>query len=113
MFTKERDDAMKERPRRKVANESDEVADFRIKDAQSRRGIGLRVRRIGKIADRLKADHRCDFVATRFASAGVNETSHLIGQKIRRVLNYKSDQGRHGVWGSPAKQPTPRKGGSP
>src|SRR2546429_10002356 len=98
MFTKERDDAMKERPRRKVANESDEVADFRIKDAQSRRGIGLRVRRIGKIADRLKADHRCDFVATRFASAGVNETSHLIGQKIRRVLIFNTDTEHHVVW---------------
>src|SRR6267378_6835637 len=57
IFAKERDDAMKERPRRKVANESYEVANLGIKDAQSRRRIGLRVRRIREIANRFETDH--------------------------------------------------------
>src|SRR6266403_3213968 len=78
IFAKERDDAMKERPRRKVANESYEVANFGIKDAQSRRRIRLRVRCIGKISDRFEAYHGGDFVAALFASPGVNKAAHLV-----------------------------------
>src|SRR5437899_7017915 len=78
ILTKERDDAMKECPRRKVADESYEVADFGIKNTKARRWISLRSRRIGKIADRFKTDHGRDFVAARLASAGVNKAAHFI-----------------------------------
>src|SRR5207247_8961062 len=86
MFAEERDYATKQRARMNVADEPDEVADLGIKKTQARRRIGLRMRRIGKVADRFKADHRGDFVAARPASAGVNEAAHFIRQKVRRLL---------------------------
>src|SRR2546425_11794942 len=69
-----------------IADESDEVANLRVEKTKSRRRIGLRMRRIGKVADCFEADHCGDFIAACSASAGVHDTSHLTGQKIRRLL---------------------------
>ena len=41
----------------KVANKADEIADVRIKQAETRRRICLRFRRIGKVTDGLQTDH--------------------------------------------------------
>src|SRR5260370_26261547 len=68
-----------------IADESDEVANLRVEKTKSRRRIGLRMRRIGKVADCFEAAHCADFIAACSASAGVNETSHLTAQKIRRL----------------------------
>src|SRR5437867_9266290 len=75
-----------------IADESDEVANFRVEKTKSRRRIGLRMRRIGKVADCFEADHCGDFIAACSGSAGVNETSHLTGQKIRRFLIHKCNE---------------------
>src|SRR2546429_8688338 len=83
-----------------IADESDEVANLRVEKTKSRRRIGLRMRRIGKVADCFEADHCGDFIAACSASAGVNETSHLTGQKIRRFLIYQIDEKQRGLWGS-------------
>src|SRR5690242_4983405 len=92
MHAERRDYATKQRARLNVAHESYEVANFRVEKTESRRRIGLRMRRIGKIANCFEADHCSDFVATRLASAGVNETSHFIRQKIGRLLVHKRDE---------------------
>src|SRR5205809_44696 len=60
-----------------VANKADEIADVRIKQAETRRRICLRCRRIGKVTDGLQTDHRGDIVAAFFASAGINLASDL------------------------------------
>ena len=75
-----------------VGDESNKVTNSRIKDTESGCGISLRVRRVRKISDRFQTDHGGDFVATRFASASVNKTSHLLRQKIRRLLVHKRDE---------------------
>jgi len=72
-----------------IGDESNKVANSRIKDAESGCGISLRVWRVGKISDRFQTDHGGDLVAARFASASVNKTSHLLTQKIRRLLVHK------------------------
>src|SRR5437762_7213561 len=75
-----------------IANETDEVANFRIKQAQTRRRIRLRIRCIGEIADRFQANHRKDFIAVGFASAGVNQAAHFTRQKIRRLLIHERNE---------------------
>ena len=75
-----------------VADESDEVANLGIKSAQCSRRIGLRIRRIGKIADRFETDHGRDFVTTLFAASGVNKASHFGRQKIRRLLVHERNE---------------------
>src|SRR5439155_20745142 len=92
MFAKERDDATEQRPRLNIADEPDEVANFRIKDAQSRRWIALRMRCIGKIANRFEANHRGNFVATRFAATRIDETTHVSAEEIRWLLVHKRDE---------------------
>ena len=92
LLAEKRDDAAKQRTRTNIADESDEVANLRIESAQRPRRISLRVRCIGKIADRFETDHGGDFVAARFASAGVNKASHFARQKIRRLLVHKRDE---------------------
>src|SRR5258707_3768196 len=77
-----------------IADESDEVANLRVEKTKPRRRIGLRMRRIGKVADCFEADHCGDFIAACSASAGVNETSHLTGQKIRRFPHSSRDEAR-------------------
>src|SRR5215203_3586962 len=69
-----------------VANEADEVADFRMKQAETWRRICLRVRLIGKVTDCLQTDHCGDLVAAFLASAGINQAAHFTRQKIRRLL---------------------------
>src|SRR2546430_17661644 len=81
-----------------IADESDEVANLRVEKTKSRRRIGLRMRRIGKVADCFEADHCGDFIAACSASAGVNETSHLTGQKIRRFLIFTCSQNPFVLW---------------
>src|SRR5256714_6302927 len=93
-----------------IADESDEVANLRVEKTKSRRRIGLRMRRIGKVADCFEADHCGDFIAACSASAGVNETSHLTGQKIRRFLLHKNDEAHRVVWGSSHKTTRQGKG---
>ena len=75
-----------------VGNESDEVTNRGIKDTESGCGISLRVWRVRKIADRFQADHGGDLIAAGFAPASVNKTSHLITQKIRRLLVHKRNK---------------------
>src|SRR4030095_7651830 len=75
-----------------VADEPNEIANFRIKDAEAWRWIRLRMRRIGKIADGFEADHGGDFVAARFASTSVNKASHFARQEIRRLLVHERDK---------------------
>src|SRR5207244_6447472 len=93
-----------------IDNESYEVTNFRVEKTKSRRRIGLRMRRIGKVADCFEADHCGDFIAACSASAGVNETSHLTGQKIRRFLIHKCDEAHRVLWRSTDK--TSRQGKS-
>src|SRR2546430_10448687 len=96
-----------------IADESDEVANLRVEKTKSRRRIGLRMRRIGKVADCFEADHCGDFIAACSASAGVNETSHLTRQKIRRVLLHKIDETQRVVWRSSDQNTPPSQGCSP
>src|SRR2546425_11239196 len=96
-----------------IADESDEVANLRVEKTKSRRRIGLRMRRIGKVADCFEADHCGDFIAACSASAGVNETSHLTGQKIRRCTLQKSDAKQSAVVRSNGKNQSPAQGSSP
>src|ERR1700730_11792978 len=48
--------------------------------------------RIGKIADRFQTDHGGNLLATDFAPVRVNKASHLLCQKIRRLLVHKRDE---------------------
>src|SRR2546427_4376844 len=80
-----------------VGDESNKVTNSRIKDTEAGCGISLRVRRVRKISDRFQTDHGGDFVATRFASASVNKTSHLLTQKIRRFLVHKCDEAQRAL----------------
>src|SRR5213593_4001942 len=93
-----------------IADESDEVANFRVEKTKSRRRIGLGMRRIGEITNRFETDHGGDLIAACSASAGVNETSHLIGQKIRRFLIHKCDEAHRVLWRSTDKTSRQGKG---
>src|ERR1043166_8403548 len=75
-----------------VADESNKVADFRIKNTETRSWISLRIQRLGKITNRLKTDHRFEAIPARFASAGVDETAHFVRQEIRRLLVHKCNE---------------------
>src|SRR5439155_8649686 len=92
LVAEKRDDAAKQRTRTNIADESDEVANLGIESTECPRWIDLRARRVRKIADRFETDHGRDFVAARFASAGVNKASHFARQKIRRFLVHKRDE---------------------
>src|SRR5437870_13404901 len=93
-----------------IDDESDEDANLRVERTKCRRRIGLRLRSIGKVADCFEADHCGDFIAACSASAGVNETSHLTRQKIRRFLIHKCDEAQRVLWRSTDKTSRQGKG---
>src|SRR5262249_8799141 len=66
-----------------IRNKADEVSCLWIKCAEPRRGIRLRIRRFGKIADRFQTDHTDDLLAPLLASRGVNVPTHLRRKKVR------------------------------
>src|SRR5690348_15950026 len=91
-----------------IADESDKVANFRIKDAQSRRWIALRMRCIRKIANRFEANHRGNFVATRFAATRIDETTHVSAEKIRRLFVHERGETHRVLCGFSCKAPCQR-----
>src|SRR6266853_5625637 len=92
-----------------VANKTDEVADLRIKHAETWRRICLRVRRIGKVTDCLQTDHCGDLVAAFLASAGINQAAHFTRQEIRRLLIYERNEAQRVLRFCAGEPPSERK----
>ena len=105
VFTEESDGAAEQRTRMNIAYKSDKVADRGIENTQAQRRISLGMRHVRKISDRFQANHGGYLIAARLASASVNKTSHLLCQKVRRLLVRKRNKAQSVLQRSTGKAP--------